>query len=147
MLWLPAAYENGFNLPIGWNLNKLYNQHKLPSARDVSLALIKEKTAIVRQDSSSTHFLMQWGQFIDHDITLTPMSPTIQRYNTDKTHPVRCVDSCENKVPCFPVQASDNENDRFRQKHKKCMEFIRSSAQGRRENFFPSRANHMFLKI
>ena len=46
-------------------------QSLLPSARSVSNAIIADK------DNPSTEFtllLMQWGQFVDHDITFTPLT-------------------------------------------------------------------------
>ena len=49
-------------------------QTLLPSARSVSNAIIAD------HDNPSQEFtllLMQWGQFVDHDITFTPLTKGI----------------------------------------------------------------------
>lgn len=33
---LPPIYENGFNMPVGWDPNKLYFGYRKPNARSVS---------------------------------------------------------------------------------------------------------------
>ena len=43
----------------------------LPSARTVSQMLTK---TIDKELIEKTLMLMQWGQFLDHDITLTPLT-------------------------------------------------------------------------
>lgn len=66
---LPAEYQNGFSTPRGWNKSQLYHGHMLPSARDVSTRIISTKT--ITEDSRFTLMLMQWGQFLDHDMDHT----------------------------------------------------------------------------
>ena len=44
---------------------------KLPSPRQLSSALISHED---RPDREFTLLLMQWGQFVDHDITHTPLN-------------------------------------------------------------------------
>ena len=44
----------------------------LKSAREISQALTITSDALEFQDL--TLMVMQWGQFLDHDITLTPLS-------------------------------------------------------------------------
>ena len=63
---LPAVYENGFSTPRGWNRTREYNGFRLPNARAVSKKVIS--TGHVTNDDKFTHMLMQWGQFVDHDI-------------------------------------------------------------------------------
>ncbi|GFS41621.1 peroxidasin [Nephila pilipes] len=116
---LPAAYENGFNTPIGWTKSKLYNGFPKPSARVVSTRMIS--TDIVSEDSQYTHMLMQWGQFLDHDLDFS--MPSIS--HASFTDNVDCATSCEQAAPCFPIEipADDKRIHRHR-----CMEFVRSSS-------------------
>lgn len=65
---LPALYENGFSTPRGWNRSRLYNGFALPSARRVSARLMSNSRT--SDDTRFSHMLMQWGQFLDHDIRL-----------------------------------------------------------------------------
>ncbi|XP_066933586.1 peroxidasin-like [Clytia hemisphaerica] len=106
-------YENGFNTPFGWS------KVKLPSARKVSSALIS--SVKVTADEEYTHMLMQWGQFLDHDMDFTVTSPSSLRFNDGKS----CKESCENEQPCFPIEIPKDDP---RIKKYKCMEFTRSSA-------------------
>ena len=43
----------------------------LPSARDVSAQVVRDRNSVY---SNFTMLIMQWGQFLDHDITHTPIS-------------------------------------------------------------------------
>lgn len=65
--------------------------------------------------------LMQWGQFLDHDITFTPMAVSNARFS-DGRH---CNETCENQSPCFPIDVplGDPRIHRF-----KCLGFTRSSS-------------------
>lgn len=55
---------------LGWNRHRLYKGTHLPSARLVSSLVIS--TDHITSDETFTHMLMQWGQFIDHDMDLSP---------------------------------------------------------------------------
>ena len=44
---------------------------ELPSSRQLSSALISHED---RPDNEFTLLLMQWGQFVDHDVTHTPLN-------------------------------------------------------------------------
>ncbi|GFT51376.1 peroxidasin [Trichonephila clavipes] len=116
---LPAVYENGFNTPIGWTKSKLYNGFSKPSARAVSTQMIS--TDIVSEDSQYTHMLMQWGQFLDHDLDFS--MPSIS--HASFTNNVDCATSCEQAAPCFPIEIP--ADDRRIRRHR-CMEFVRSSS-------------------
>ena len=76
-----------------------------------------------------THNVMQWGQFVDHDITHTPLfrlsnenSTGIQCCNQDGSATInRLIKHPE----CFPIEIPSN--DPFFSKHgQRCMNFVRS---------------------
>ena len=58
-------YEDGISLPRGGLSNS-----RLPSARDVS-AKVHRVTA-AKEEPVVSLMVMQFGQFLDHDLTLTP---------------------------------------------------------------------------
>ena len=51
---------------LGWDRDKLYNGFKLPSARKVSNEVIS--TSKTTADDQISHMVMQFGQFLDHDM-------------------------------------------------------------------------------
>lgn len=88
----------------------------LPNARLVSHVFHTDDTTA--EDNSATHMVTQMGQFLDHDITLTP-----------EEHEENC---CAGPVSspsgsCFPIEipADDSFYSGFNQK---CLEFTRSTA-------------------
>ncbi|XP_041357097.1 peroxidasin-like isoform X2 [Gigantopelta aegis] len=111
-------YENGFNTPVGWNRARLYNGNQLPSPRLVSSLMMS--SSHVTEDEKNTHMLMQWGQFLDHDMDLTPQSISYSRFSDGR----RCNETCENQSPCFPIPVP-NSDLRI---HSQCLGFARSSA-------------------
>lgn len=44
--------------------------------------------------------LVEWGQYLDHDITFTPQS-SVASLNFPN-----CSNTCENVHPCFPIKVS-----------------------------------------
>ncbi len=118
---LPAEYQNGFSTPKGWNKSHLYNGYLLPNPRDVITNLIS--TNKTTNDEKFTHMLMQWGQFLDHDLTHTVMANSLNRFSNG----IACRDSCTNDQPCFPIEIMPNDTLRTHISQK-CMEFVRSSA-------------------
>ncbi|XP_053395477.1 peroxidasin-like isoform X2 [Mercenaria mercenaria] len=116
---LPAQYENGFNSPIGWNKARLYNGKHVPSPRLISSVMMTADS--VSTDSKDTHMVMQWGQFIDHDIDLTPQSVSQHIFNDGR----RCNETCENSFPCFPIPVPSSDQ---RVRGQSCLGFHRSSA-------------------
>ncbi|XP_077476619.1 thyroid peroxidase isoform X1 [Stigmatopora argus] len=110
--WLPPQYEDGVRQPKGWNKGRLYNGFELPMPKDVSRNIIE--SGIKCKDDSYSHMLVEWGQYIDHDITLTPQSPG--KPDND------CLNTCKNVYPCFPIQqAHDNVSS-----PQNCIPFNRS---------------------
>ena len=74
--------------------------HPLPSARSVSQSVHTDR----QLTNNSTLMLMQWGQFLDHDITIVPM------LQGDKC--TRC--QGYNSVKCYPIPIS-REDSFYRQ--------------------------------
>lgn len=116
---LQPQYENGFNTPIGWSKTRRYNGFFKPSARLVSTRIVS--TEEISPDDHCTHMLMQWGQFLDHDITHALPSISTDSFNENDA----CQRSCNYSAPCFPVEVPPDDP---RLRNHKCMEFTRSSA-------------------
>ncbi|XP_071807106.1 peroxidasin homolog isoform X2 [Asterias amurensis] len=116
---LKPIYENGFNTPVGWNQSHLYNGYPKPSVRKVSLEVMS--TATISNHDKFSHMVMQWGQFLDHDMDFTVTSLSRARFIDG----VECKDTCENQPPCFPINVPDDDP---RIRRMQCMEFTRSSA-------------------
>lgn len=115
---LPPIYENGFNTPIGWNKERKYNGFKLPSPRLVSTTLIT--TDVIEQDTAITHMVMQWGQFLDHD--LDHALPAVSAESWDG---VDCKKTCDFSPPCYPIEVPENDP---RVNNRRCIDFVRSSS-------------------
>uniref|UniRef100_A0A3B4WRT4 Thyroid peroxidase n=1 Tax=Seriola lalandi dorsalis TaxID=1841481 RepID=A0A3B4WRT4_SERLL len=112
--WLPAEYEDGESEPKGWNQGRLHNGFQLP------LVIYKihvdkhyfSQTAneTVTNDDLYSQMLVEWGQYIDHDITFTPQSTSPSPFLTFTD----CSSTCENHnslstfcLPfCMPFQRS-----------------------------------------
>ena len=115
-------YENGFSTPVGWT-----DKNRLPSARLVSRELLSSQKIV--NDKVYTHMLMQWGQFLDHDLDMTPAGLSRFVYGDSKS----CKSTCVNQDSCFPIQIPTDDP---RIHIHKCMEFVRSSgaySNGQRE--------------
>ncbi|CAL1540332.1 unnamed protein product [Lymnaea stagnalis] len=117
---LPPIYENGFNSPVGWNRHKLYRGTHLPSPRLVSSLLMSADDQIINDDTF-THMLMQWGQFLDHDMDLAPQAVSYARFSDGRN----CNETCENTNPCFPIPVPASDP---RIREHACLGFTRSSA-------------------
>ncbi|XP_078669070.1 peroxidasin-like isoform X2 [Branchiostoma floridae x Branchiostoma belcheri] len=115
---LKPIYENGFNTPVGWNRSHLYFGFSKPSSRGVSTQVLS--TSTTTPDSRYSHMVMQWGQFLDHDLDLAVESSSEFTFSTG----LRCNETCDNTPPCFPIEIPRGDP---RIRHR-CMEFRRSSA-------------------
>ncbi|XP_035391552.1 eosinophil peroxidase isoform X2 [Electrophorus electricus] len=98
--WLPASYEDGISQPKGWNPGKLYNGVLLPLVRLVSNRILSTQDADVQGDSEYTHLVTFFGQWNDHDLSLTPQTPSIRSFDNG----IACDQSCQMSEPCFPIQ-------------------------------------------
>ncbi|XP_048209431.1 LOW QUALITY PROTEIN: peroxidasin homolog [Perognathus longimembris pacificus] len=116
---LKAVYENGFNTPRGVNARRRYHGHALPMPRLVSTTLMGSEE--VTPDGRFTHMLMQWGQFLDHDLDSTVVALSEARFS-DGQH---CSAVCTNDPPCFSIMIPPHD-PRVRG-GARCMFFVRSS--------------------
>ncbi|CAL8090344.1 unnamed protein product [Orchesella dallaii] len=122
---VPAVYEDGWNEPRG--AGKSLAGARLPNARIVSLSVHPDH---ISPDNRMTNMVPQVGQFLDHDMTLTP--------ETDK----HCCTTDASNMDCWSINIPSD--DYFFSKLRNpstCMAFTRSTAycfpnlQGVREQF------------
>ncbi|XP_037081331.1 LOW QUALITY PROTEIN: peroxidasin homolog [Pollicipes pollicipes] len=116
---LPAQYENGFNTPRGADRSSRYNGFLLPNPRLVSSRLAA--TDVITEDTEFSAMLMQWGQFVDHD--MDHALPAFSEVSFDGQH--ECDSTCQNVAPCFNIAIPPGDR---RQGHHRCMRLVRSSA-------------------
>lgn len=115
---LKPAYQNGFNLPRGFSLAEDARDLPLPLPRLVSTAMIGTET--ITPDEQFTHMLMQWGQFLDHDMDQTVAAISMSRFSDGAP----CSEVCSNDPPCFSITVPANDP---RVRNGRCMFFVRSS--------------------
>ena len=108
---LEPEYEDGLGLPLGWSGNE-----ERPSARLISTSLLAANN--VQPNENYTHMLMQFGQFLDHDIDRAPGSASDVVFRTGEP----C--GCDNEAPCFPIPVPEGDPRITRD----CIPFTRSSA-------------------
>ncbi|EFA01243.1 peroxidasin isoform X1 [Tribolium castaneum] len=115
---LKPIYENGFSTPVGWNKGVKYYGFPKPSSRLVSTTLIATKRTT--PDGEITHMVMQWGQFLDHDL-----DHAIPSVSSESWDGIDCKKSCDYAAPCYPMDVPPNDP---RVTNRRCIDFIRSSA-------------------
>ncbi|KAK6180441.1 hypothetical protein SNE40_012597 [Patella caerulea] len=112
---LAAVYDDGKASPKSQGCNG----RKLPSPRVISSTVNSPEVI----DDVFSVWMMQWGQFIDHDITLTPTL----------TSAVPCCGGNPTPGdPCFPISVPADDSY-FSQFNKTCLNFIRSAPVADRE--------------
>ncbi|XP_028827112.1 peroxidasin [Denticeps clupeoides] len=116
---LKSVYDNGFNLPRGATVRR-HNGFQLPLPRLVSTTMIGTET--ITPDDRYTHMLMQWGQFLDHDLDATVAALSQSRFSDGQL----CASVCTNDPPCFPIIFPPNDPRQLRS-GARCMFFVRSS--------------------
>ncbi|KAI4875192.1 hypothetical protein NFI96_000075, partial [Prochilodus magdalenae] len=121
--WLPAIYEDGISQPVGWDPSRLYNGVLLPLVRLVSNRILSTADADVQGDSELTHMITFFGQWIDHDLTLTPQSPSIRSFSNG----INCDESCERTEPCFPIQFPSGDTRQPTPAPNSCLPVFRSA--------------------
>ncbi|XP_055701010.1 peroxidasin isoform X2 [Phlebotomus papatasi] len=115
---LSPVYENELSMPVGWTKGRLYNGFPLPSARLVSMKMIS--TEEITPDSRITHMVMQWGQFLDHDL-----DHAIPSVSSESWDGVDCKKTCDFAAPCYPIEVPVSD---VRVNNRRCLDFVRSSA-------------------
>jgi len=112
--FLPPEYEDG----VSTIRKSVIAGNDLPSARRISTGVHKD---VSRPSSTFTLMLMQWGQFLDHDLTATSQTrsfnhsiPKCCRIPLHLSHP-----------DCLPIGVP--ADDEYFNGSISCMEFIRSS--------------------
>ncbi|XP_066927072.1 uncharacterized protein [Clytia hemisphaerica] len=117
---IKASYADGYDTPRGFpcnpSPNKKFDSRSLPTSHQVSRNLFKITTENVKNQHSLSTLYMTFGQFLDHDITLTPHE-SCKRKDCSNTQE-------SNKYPCFPIKF---ENDK-----PVCTGFARSRPACRR---------------
>ncbi|ODM94915.1 Chorion peroxidase [Orchesella cincta] len=121
---LQPKYGDGLNSP-----RVTATGQPLPSPRLVSDRFIPDENRPYR---NLTLMVMQWGQFVDHDLTHTPI------VKGENSTGISC---CENGQPleaslrhpdCFPIEITP-EDSFYKQFNQRCMEFVRSLPAPRKE--------------
>ncbi|KAJ8985113.1 hypothetical protein NQ317_012763 [Molorchus minor] len=115
---LKSIYEDGFTKPIGWDRDRKYYGYPKPSSRLVSTTLIA--TTKTTPDPEITHMVMQWGQFLDHDLDHAIPSVSSESYDG-----IDCKKSCDYAAPCYPM---DVPKDDPRVNSRRCIDFIRTAS-------------------
>ncbi|XP_042871401.1 peroxidase-like [Penaeus japonicus] len=116
---LPPDYQDGVNMARQFSAT---TGAPLPSPRSISSNVIVDRDA--RYDNF-TILIMQWGQFLDHDITHTPITK-----GKDKSD-ITCCKRGQRREPrelhpaCMPIEIPETDNF-FSQFGQRCMEFVRS---------------------
>lgn len=115
---LKPIYEDGFTKPVGWDKERRYYGFVKPNSRLISTTLISTKK--ITPDPEITHMVMQWGQFLDHD--LDHALPSVSSESWDG---VDCKKTCDYAAPCYPMDVPPNDP---RVTNRRCIDFIRTSS-------------------
>ncbi|XP_078536738.1 eosinophil peroxidase-like [Lissotriton helveticus] len=103
--WLPAEYEDGHSLPKGWTENRRINGFALPLARAVSNQIVQFPNEEITLDNERSLTFMQFGQWTDHDLDLSPETPA----RTTFVEGLDCDHTCVKAPPCFPLRIPPND--------------------------------------
>lgn len=68
--------------------------------RQVSQEVLFTHNSNISLDATLSHLLVEWGQWIDHDVVHTPQSPSTTAFRTGAD----CTRTCSQDTPCFPIQ-------------------------------------------
>ncbi|XP_078034231.1 uncharacterized protein LOC144468548 [Augochlora pura] len=130
--FLPPVYGDGVQ-----SVRRSIDGSPLPSARDVTRIIHEDRDVPL---ASITHMLMQWGQFVDHDLTATGQS---RGFNG--TIPQCCLNFGKGFQPaefmhpeCLPISVSVDDSF-FGPLGVRCLEFLRSGSAPREDCKFGPR--------
>ncbi|XP_071870045.1 uncharacterized protein [Bombus fervidus] len=119
--FLPSVYDDGIQ-----SIRKSVTGRPLPSARLVTTVIHEDKDVPLE---AVTHMLMQWGQFVDHDLTATG-----QGRGFNGSIPQCCLKFGSGFQPpefmhpeCLPISVSVHDSF-FGPLGVKCLEFVRSGS-------------------
>ncbi|CAH0385310.1 unnamed protein product [Bemisia tabaci] len=127
---LPPKYTDGITSPRSNGIDG----RELPSARLVSSIVAQDADV---PDANHTLMVMQWGQFLDHDLTHTPISRGQGGSGIACCRGGKVIDKRLRHPDCFPIGIPRNDPV-FAQFGETCMEFVRSLPAARPEcNFGP----------
>lgn len=116
--FLPSEYEDGVSTP----RQKSVRGSRIPNPRTVSQDIHTNEAA---PDPKYTLMLMQWGQFIDHDMTHTPMV----RGHDNSLLDCKSCDSAVQHPACNPIKIpQDDPFFTYNRVDPKCIPFTRSFA-------------------
>ncbi|XP_049621034.1 LOW QUALITY PROTEIN: eosinophil peroxidase-like [Suncus etruscus] len=120
--WLPAVYEDGRSLPLGWTPKKKHNGFSLPLVRDVSNTIMGFSTAKLTSDLRLTLMVPQFGQFLEHDLVFNDMFSDRNYFQIGAD----CHKTCAQIPPCFPIKVSPS--DPRSESIGDCLPFFRSTS-------------------
>ncbi|XP_054441476.1 eosinophil peroxidase [Pteronotus mesoamericanus] len=135
--WLPAQYEDGLSRPFGWTPGWRRNGFLLPLVREVSNQIVRFPKERLTSDHSRALILMQWGQFIDHDLDFVPESLARVAF----TAGVDCEKTCAQLPPCFPIKIPPN--DPRIKNQRDCIPFFRSAPACPQKNVVRNQMNSL----
>uniref|UniRef100_A0A8C9XWX0 Eosinophil peroxidase n=1 Tax=Sander lucioperca TaxID=283035 RepID=A0A8C9XWX0_SANLU len=116
--WLPAEYQDTISLPKGWD-SECSLSTSCPQVREVSNRILSTANADVESDPLYTLLVTFFGQWTDHDLSLTPQSPAIRSFSNG----INCDQGCERTEPCFPIQFPRDDP----RVGEQCIPFFRSA--------------------
>ena len=111
---LRPAYADGISEP-----RVSIDGTELPNPRELTCGLHNEKYEI---EPFVNHIFMQWGQWVNHDVTSLAVSK-------DEEKDLDICSKCKRTAKCFPMQIMSNFTcNCIQQMSHKCIEFTRSTA-------------------
>ncbi|XP_059471653.1 peroxidase-like [Neocloeon triangulifer] len=134
---LPPSYNDGIQ-----EVRRSVTGAELPSARTISVAVLRDPQdkKVADADSKASHLLMQWGQFLDHDMIATPQS-----HGFNGSVPLCCrADNSGELQPnqrhpeCYPIPV-DPSDQHYSKRGVRCLHFVRSAPAPRDDCGFGAR--------